>query len=61
MYYYIFKGDWSILPKLLVNCATCCVLEHIFRELSLKKIYISLNNIDMLLLRTSCRYRVFLE
>ena len=28
------------------------VLERIFRELSLKKIYINLNNIDMLLLRT---------
>ena len=38
-----------------------CVLEHIFRELSLKKIYINLNNIDMLLLRTSYSYGVFLE
>ena len=36
------------------------VLEHIFCELSLKKIYINLNNIDVLLLRTSYRYGVFL-
>ena len=50
-----------ILPRFLVNCATWCVLEHIFRELSLKKIYINFNNIDMLLLRTSYRYGVFLE
>ena len=47
--------------RFLVNCATWCVLEHIFRELSLKKIYINLNNIDMLLLRTSYSYGVFLE
>ena len=52
---------WSILPRFLVNGATWCVLEHILRELSLKKIYISLNNIDMLLLRTSYRYGVFLK
>ena len=41
-----------MLPRFIVNCATWCVLEHIFRELSCKKIYIKLNNIDMLLLRT---------
>ena len=34
---------------------TCCVLERIFRELSLKKIYINLNKIDILLLRISYR------
>ena len=37
---------WSIFPRFLVNCATWCVLEHILPELSLKKIYINLNNID---------------
>ena len=36
MYYY---------PHL--QLATWCVMEHIFRELSFKKIYINLNNIDM--------------
>ena len=46
---------------ILKNGAIWCVLEHIFRELSLKKIYINLNNIDMLLLRTSYRYGVFLK
>ena len=38
MYYcahYIY-GYWSIFPRFLVNCAPWCVLEHIFRELSLK-------------------------
>ena len=62
MYYcahYIY-GYLSILPRFIVNCATWCVLEHIFRGFSLKKIYINVNNIDMLLLRTSYRYRVFL-
>ena len=44
----LYLGYWS-------------VLEHIFRELSLKKMYINLNNIDMLLLRTSYRYGVFLK
>ena len=49
----IFRGIGAYSPcRCLVNCATWCVLEHIFRELSLKKIYINLNNIDMLLLRT---------
>ena len=46
MYYcaHYIQGYWSILTKFLVNCATWCVLEHIFRELSLKNIYINLNN-----------------
>ena len=33
---------WSILPRFLVNCAIWCVLEHIFRDLSLTKIYINI-------------------
>ena len=42
-----------ILPRFLVTRAIWCVLEYSFRELSLKKIYNYLNNIDMVLLRTS--------
>ena len=43
----IFRGIGAYSPcRFLVNCATWCVMEHIFRELSLKKIYINLNNID---------------
>ena len=42
-----------ILPRFLVTCAIWCVLEYRFRELSLKKYYNYLNNIDMALLRTS--------
>ena len=58
----IFRGIGAYSPcRFLVNCATWCVLEHIFRELSLNKIYINLNNIDMLLLRASYSYGVFLE
>ena len=44
MYYcahYVY-GYCSILPRFLVNCAIWCVLEHIFRDLSLKKIYINI-------------------
>ena len=40
-----------------ISCQLCNyivgVLEHIFHELSLENIYINLNNIGMLLLRTS--------
>ena len=47
----IFRGIGAYSPcRFLVICATWCVLEHIFSELSLKKIYINLNNINMLLL-----------
>ena len=49
----IVKIFICILPKFLVNCAIWCVLEYIFCELSLKKIYKNLNNIDMLLLMYS--------
>ena len=58
----IFRGIGAYFPcRFLVKCATWCVLGHIFSELSLKKIDINLNNIDMLLLRTSYSYGVFLE
>ena len=57
----LYLGVLEHTPKFLLNCATWCVLEQIFRELSLKKIYINLNNIDILLPRTSYRYEVFLE
>ena len=51
----IFRGKIleHILPRFLVNYATWRVLKHIFRELSLKKIYINSNDIDMLLLCTN--------
>ena len=50
-----------ILPKFLVTCAIWRALEYSFRELSLKKYYNYLNNMDMALLRTSYMYRGFLE
>ena len=49
-----------ILPRFLVTCAIWCVLEYSFRELSLKIIYY-LNNIDMVLLRTSYMYGGFFD
>ena len=54
----LYLGVLEHTPRFLVNCAIWCVLKHIFREHSLKKIYIKLNNIDMLQLY---RYGVFLE
>ena len=44
MYYcaHCIWGYWSLLPRFPVNCAIWCVLDHIFRDLSLKKIYINI-------------------
>ena len=53
-----------ILPRFLVTCAIWCVLEYSlsFRELILlRKYYNYLNNIDIVLLRTSYMYGGFLE
>ena len=44
----LYLGVYGILPRILVNCAIWCVLENIFRDLSLKKIYKYLNNIDLM-------------
>ena len=56
----IFRGIGAYFPDFL-SIVQLGVLEHIFRKLSLKKISINLNNIDMSLLRTSYKYGVFLE
>ena len=47
---YLWVLERTPVPRFLVTCATWCVLEHIFRERSLKKIYINLNNLDMLII-----------
>ena len=47
-----------IIPRFLVTCAIWCVLEYSYL---LRKYYNYLNNIDMVLLRTSYMYGGFLE
>ena len=62
--YYCALHLWVLehTPHFFVNCAIYYVLVYIFRELSLKKIYNTLlNNIDMILLRTSYRHGGFLK
>ena len=49
----IFRVYWSIYFPDFLSIVQLDVLEHIFRKLSLQKISINLNNIDMSLLRTS--------
>ena len=44
----LYLGVLEHTPQICCQLCNWCVLEHIFRELSLKKIYINLNNIDML-------------
>ena len=63
MYYCaLFLGVLQHTPQ--ISCHLCdflCFGVQFFRELSLKKIYYFLNNIDMVLLRTSYMYGDFLE
>ena len=49
----LYLGVLEHTPQ--ISCQLCNLVSfgHIFRELSLKKIYINLNNINMFLLRTS--------
>ena len=62
MYYCaLFLGVLQHTPQISCHCAILCVLEYSFRELSLRKYYNYLNNIDMVLLRTSYMYGGFLE
>ena len=44
------------IPHILVTCAIWCVLEYSFLNFLLRKYYNYLNNIDMVLLRTSYMY-----
>ena len=46
----------SILPIFLVTCAIWCFLEYSFLNFLLRKYYNYLNNLDMVLLRTSYMY-----
>ena len=39
---HFIKGYWSILPRMFVYYAFWFVLEYIFRELSLRKIYMNI-------------------
>ena len=38
----LYLGVLEHTPKIFFNCAIWCVLEQIFRDLSLKKIYINI-------------------
>ena len=50
-------GVLEILLRLFLCCAISCVLEYIFRELSLdKNLYKYLRKVDILLIQTSWRY-----
>ena len=50
-----------ILPRFLVICAFWCVLEYSSVNFLLRKYYNYLNNMDMVLLRTSYMYGGFFE